>query len=276
MTSINYISSLIEFYKYLKINNRSLSMIIGFDITNSIDIARELDFDIGLNYYNTDGEKKIVVDKAEKQSKYLILDIDFNNFVVLNKTLITKFNNINCINKIVFDSSTFKFLSNIKLIAILYYITLEENGSIYIESNNPIFTGYLINNYLELNNLIKKNKKDGFCYPVGHILPKSLEKLIKKNSSKEIIEEITCNLISDDEIYLINIEFFKKWFYGSEVELLYNTDYPYPLINGVYPITKYYKITKKISHFEILEYLLANIELINQGLNLKKNPILRK
>ena len=272
MSVINFISSLNKFYEYLQSHDkRNLSMIIGLRITDPTDMRRNLKFDIAMDYYDSNELKTFFESELRELIPYFIFNMDLNCFCVLSKGIVAKYNNVNKLNKIVFDSSTFKFVSSVKLLALLYYLTLEQYGSIYIETNSPMCTGYLILNQQELLNIIAKNAKDGFHYQTGYILPKSTELSLKGES----LELINCHITTREQIYLQNVEFFTKWFYGSSVELLDNVTDSYPITNVKYPVTKYYKITKELPHDEILNFASRNAKEYDAGLNLKSRTILR-
>ena len=268
----HYVFTLNKFYDYLEsYSKKNSSMIIGHRITNPIDMERNLKFDIGMDNYDPKELKIFFESPFIKSIPYFVFNMDFNCFCVLSKGIIIRYNNINKLNTIVFDSSTFKFLSNIKLIALFYYLILEENGSIYIESNSPLCVRYVIINQKELLELIAKNNKNGFHFQSGYILPKIIESSLDYNSKKLA----TSHIITEDKIYLHNIEFLTKWFYGSNVELLDNSLNSYPIINERYPVTKYYKITKKKAHNEILSFISCNIKEYDAGLSLKSTTIMR-
>lgn len=272
MSIIDHVSSLNKFYDYLQLCDKSnLSMIIGLRVTDPIDMQRNLKFDIAMDYYDSDELKKFFESELHKLIPYFVFNMDLNCFCVLSKGIIAKYSNSNKLNKIVFDSSTFKFVSSVKLLGLLYYLTLEQYGSIYIESNSPMCTGYLILNQKEFLNIIAKNANDGFNYQAGYILPKHTELSFKEES----LELINCHITTREKIYLQNVEFFTKWFYGSSVELLDNITDSYPVINIKYPVTKYYKITKELSHTEILNYASQNAKEYDAGLKLKSATILR-
>lgn len=272
MSIINHVSSLNNFYDYLRLcDKRNLSMIIGLRITNPIDMQRNLKFDIAMDYYDSEELKTFFESELHKLIPYFVFNMDLNCFCVLSKGIIAKYNNVNKLNKIVFDSSTFKFVSSVKLLALLYYLTLEQYGSIYIETSSPMCTGYLILNQKELLNIIAKNAKDGFHYQAGYILPKSTELSLKEES----LELVNRHIATREQIYLQNVEFFTKWFYGSSVELLDNITDSYPAINTKYSVTKYYKITKELPHDEILNFASRNAKEYDAGLNLKSTTILR-
>ena len=255
-----YCTNLLNFYQYLNDEDTitNLTMGIGISVLDSIDTDRNLSFDITLSNYSKSDTIKDSSDKG------VVINYDFNNLCVLNNRIIDKFNKINKINSIVFDSSTFKFFNNIKFLASLYYFTLETTGSIYIESNSSISIGYVIRNTNEFYELSNKNK-GGFRYQYGYILPKDIKNFIC-NCNPEIVEK---SIISREQVYTDNQKFLEKWFYGSKVEILENKDINYPITNPRYEIKKYYKITKNLEHKEILEYLKMNIKEINEGLELK-------
>ena len=272
MSILTHVSSLNKFYEYLQsYDNHNLSMVIGLRITNPADLQRNLKFDIAMDYYDSDELKAFFESKSHELIPYFVFNMDLNCFCVLSKGIIAKYNNANKLNKIVFDSSTFKFVSSVKLLALLYYLTLEQYGSIYIESSTPMCTGFLIKNQLELLKIIEKNVKNGFHYQAGYVLPKSVELSLKGES----LELINYHIATQEEIYLQNVEFLTKWFYGSSVELLDNITDSYPTINTKYPITKYYKITKELPHDEILNFASRNAKEYDAGLNLKSTTILR-
>lgn len=256
-----YYTNLLRFYEYLNeetLNN--LTMGIGISVLDPIDTDRNLSFDITLsNYSESDAEKL-----KENSDKGIVLNYDFNSLCVLNNKIIDKFKNINKINSIVFDSSTFKFFNNINFLASLYYLSLKTNGSIYIESNSCISIGYVVTNTNELYELCNRDN-EGFRYQNGYILLNNIKSLIS-NDKLEIIEK---SIISKEQLYSDNLKFLEKWFYGSKVEFFENKDINYPITNPRYEIKKYYKITKNLEHEEILKYLKMNIKEINQGLELK-------
>lgn len=266
----NHSNSLSTFFEYLQYTHKTNQiMIIGYNILSHIDIERNLKLDISLDIYDSDELNKLESTFYEEKQCY-ILNIDFNLFCVLSKGIIDKFSTINKINQIIFDSSTFKFMSNIKLIALFYYIILEENGTIYIESNKPVYTCSVISNYYELMNIYKLNY-NGFYYPSGYCLTTNVEKLLS-SSNDSLMHDC---IVDSEQIYEQNMCFIKKWFYGSTVELLDNSAVAYPITNKHYPITKYYKITKSLSHDSILKFMSENVKEYNMGLTKSKNAIIR-
>ena len=103
---------------------------------------------------------------------------------------------------------------------------------VLIESNSPISVNFIVKNQTQLLNLVKTYKTDGFYYPIGNILPKSIESLLTNDLIYEINEHIT----TPEKIYNQNIKFFEKWFYGSTAELLENLSAP-SLILRIYTDT---------------------------------------
>jgi len=256
-----YYTNLLRFYEYLDQEpTTNLSMGIGVSVLDPIDTDRNLSFDIMLSNYSETDTKKL----QEISYKEIVLNYDFNSLCVINNKIIDKFNKINKINSIVFDSSTFKFLNNIKFLASLYYLTLKTNGSIYIESNSCISIGYVITNVNELCEICNKDK-GGFRYQSGYIVLNNIKNLIS-NDKLEIIKK---SIISREQVFSDNLKFLEKWFYGSKVEFFENKDYNYPITNPRYEIKKYYKITKNLENEEILKYLKMYIKEINEGLELK-------
>jgi nitrogenase molybdenum-iron protein alpha/beta subunit len=140
------------------------------------------------------------------------------------------------------------------MLAFLYYFTLEENGVIYIESNNPISAGIIIENEHELFKLITTNKKNGFYYPFGNILTQQVLSKLSKFDADNINEHV----INRNQIYDNNVSFLEKCFYGSTVEIITDS-HTYPVSHKLYPITKYYTITKKLNHSDILSHILTSI-----------------
>jgi hypothetical protein len=255
----NYYSNLLTFLKYLKEEKREkLQLGIGFSIDDIEDTKRSINFDIILSKYEFNSK---IEEKAKKYKEKIIINYDFNQFCSLNKIIINKLDNIDKIEKIIFDSSTFKFLTNIKFLGILYYLILQTNGSIYIESNVSICEGELILTISEFNKYRHINKSIEeltFRYQSGIFITYNIKKYIIDN-------KIDINILSKEDIYKINIKFFEKWFYGSTVEIL---EKDYPIDNYKYPITKYYKITKKEEHKKIIKHIEENIDFYN--LNLSK------
>jgi hypothetical protein len=266
----HYANSLNKFFEYLNLSiTQNKIMILGYNIFDPDDVKRNIKADIFLNIYKLNDIESLITSSQDLNS-YFILNMDFNNFCVLNKGLIAKFNNINKINKIIFDSSTFKFMTNIKMIALFYYLALEQNGVIFIESNKPFFTNFVIDKYYQLTDIPKFNK-DGFCYPYGFSLTRTIENSITSDKYLYIKEQIA----TSDEIYEKNTIFIKKWFYGSNVELLDNLDNSYPITNDKYPITKYYKITKILPHNIILDFISDSAKEYDMGLSMCTNTIVR-
>lgn len=260
---------LFDFYEYLKnVEKWDLSMSFGLDVLYSKDIERNLHFDISLNKYKFDEETTELLKKKANELNIFIFNYDFNLFCVLNKPIIIKYSSIDKVNKIVFDSSTFKFLNNIKIIGILYYLILQQNGSIYIESNRPISMCHIITDIFYLDDSFIDEKKEGFVYQSIYGITSNFLKQITGTK----YDNIKRNIINVNDIYTHNKKYFEKWFYGSTVELL--EDNNYPINNSNYPITKYYKITKNMSHCEILEHVKNNIEMYNDGLTLNNNSII--
>jgi hypothetical protein len=245
-------------------------MVIGLKVTNPRDLARGLKFDIAMDKYSASELEEFFNSEASEHNPYFVFSMDFNWFCVLSKGIIFKYKNINKIRQIVFDSSTFKFMSNLKLLAILYYLTLEQDGSIYIESNSAMCVGQMLTNSKELSNLVKFDCKNGFYYQQGYIISKLLE-LSLGSTAKKVIEP---HITTQDKIYSQNTQFLSRWFYGSRVEVLDEKMECYPLSNELYPITKFYKITKKLAHDAILDHVLQNVQEYESGLNLKTTTIL--
>ena len=264
-------ASLLKFFEYLGSTIKtSQTMIIGYNILKPIDIERNLQLDISLDLYDSIALKEFIESTFPEQLSCYIFNMDFNLFCVLSKGIIEKFSNINKISKIIFDSSTFKFMSSIKLIGLFYYLILEENGSIYIESNKPIFTCNVISSYAELIRL-QKSDDNGFYYPSGYSVAKTAEHTFLSDKYKSMPNHI----LSPEQIYEGNVNFIKKWFYGSTVELLDNLDNTYPITNERYPITKYYKITKSLAHESILNFIGVNTREYYNGLSARTNSIIR-
>lgn len=259
---MKYITKLKDFFEYLdKECKKELTMGIGISVINNMDITRNLNFDIKLSNY--DYEKTELVKYLKNNNIYekdmIIFDYDFNNICMLNKVAITKFNKINKIKKIVFDSSTFKFLNNIKFIGMLYYLTLEMDGEIYIESNNVFSVGYILNKISDLYYYTELNK-NGFKYQTAYLINDTF----LDNMPVDKIDEIKKHIYNKEDIYKHNLDFLNKWFYGSKVELIEDDDYP--ISNNNYPVKKYYKITKLKEHTEILSYIADDIDKYNEGL----------
>ena len=265
-------SSLLKFFEYLGSTIKtSQTMIIGYNILKPIDIERNLQLDISLDLYDSIALKTFIESTLPEQLPCYIFNMDFNLFCILSKGIIGKFSNINKISKIIFDSSTFKFMSSIKLISLFYYLILEENGSIYIESNKPIFTCNVIGSYAELIRLQKSNNDSGFYYPSGYSVAKTADHTFLSDKYKSIPNHI----LSPEQIYEGNVNFIKKWFYGSTIELLDNFDNSYPITNERYPITKYYKITKSLDHKSILNFISENAKEYDNGLTIRTHSIVR-
>ena len=272
MSVMDYFSSLNKFYDFLEsYNKKNLSMIIGLKITNPVDMQRNIKFDIVMDYYEYDELKPFFESALSNLNPYIVFNMDLNCLCILSKGIVVKYDNINKLNKIVFDSSTFKFLSSIKLIALFYYLILEQGGTIYIESNCPMSTGFIIINQTELLNLVARNDKDGFHYQSGYILPQNIENLLNQDSLKKV----NLNIMTHEKIFLQNINFFAKWFYGSSVQLSDNSTESYPIFNEHFPVTKYYKITKELPHEEILIFIGSNAKEYDTGLSLRTTSIIR-
>lgn len=257
---MHYYNLLLKFYQYLnEEKKRNLTIGIGISVLDPIDTERNLTFDITMSEYSLDDKEKLMntVDKG------IIINYDFNNLCAISNSIITKLSKANKIQSIVFDSSTFKFLRNIKFIASLYYFTLQTNGSIFIETNSPFSISFVLTNLKELYSEINKNK-GGFKFQYAIMVLNHIKHLI----AKEKIECVEKHIVSKEKVYSHNIDYLQKWFYGSKIELLNNEDEAYPITNPRYPIKKYYKITKILEHEEILEYLKININEINEGLSL--------
>lgn len=257
-----YADNLEIFFKLLKkCDKNDLEMIIGYDVMSVEDMARNLSFDIALTLYNDD-IKKFMNDIPESEIKTFVLNLDFNDhnsFIVsyIGKKSMTElqkskfaeslnnFTKINKIKNIVFDSSTFKFITNICIIALLYYLTLQQNGSIYIESNETKYQIY------EIGALIGTLDNDPcFRYPTGY-------RIHREHGYSRYVK-------SDDEIYSSNCEYLRNKLLGSSVEILNSGDVPYPIENPINPITKYYKITKIQEHDLIINSLRENDDIINK------------
>jgi hypothetical protein len=258
---MNIVSTIPEFLSWTeKSDLDNMTMIIGYNLSNPADLARELDCDISLDRYD--------IEKLDLELDKLVFNWDFNSYCLMNERIINKFSHSVKINKIIFDSSTWKFVSNVKFLGIFYYLTLKVNGSIYVEANSPVSTNFIIEDVSRLESVVEKiNYSEGFCYSVGSILPKRMEEIMKKK-----YPDYERFILDKDYIYLLNATFFSKWFYGSKVEIL---DTDYPITNPAYPIVKYYKITKILPQEEIFEWLNHNVELVNRGLEQKTQVIIR-
>jgi hypothetical protein len=256
-----YASTLSKFFEYLKETKGNLTMGIGFSVVNSSDIERNLHFDIKMSDYGQNNKE--LCEYLEKTPDELfssfIFNFDFNTYCILNSGIIKKYNDTNKIKSIVFDSSTFKFLNNIKFVGMLYYLTLDTNGEIYIESNSPVSIGFFVEKLSELYYYMETNNY-GFKYQNVNRITNKLLSLIPLDK----LEKVKENICDKEQMYSHNLEFFKKWFYGSKVELL--EDDFYPISNSRYPIKRYYKITKVLAHDEILEKVKNNVEEYNRGL----------
>lgn len=268
----NYANLPLEFFSFLdKQEKKPLNMGIGLSVVDPEDSEKCSYFDVVLSSYNNT-KKELEEYMLKNKSSNFIFNYDFNNFVVINTRILEKFNSSNKLDSIIFDSSTFKFLHNIKFVAILYYITLKTNGSIYIESNNPFSMGFILNSITELYNLTDSSSKHAFKYQYAFILQNS----ILHNIPLDKMENIKDFLLERDQIYTHNLNYLEKWFYGSKVELLDCDKFPYPINNEKYPIKKYYKITKILEHTDILEHLKINIEDYNKGWDLKGVSIIKQ
>jgi hypothetical protein len=264
-------NSLPQFFDYLTHSPKTNQiMIIGYNVLKAEDISRNLKLDIGLDIYDSTQLKKYIDSNTQEQNPCFIFNVDFNWICVLSKRVIKKYPTINKINRIIFDSSTFKFLSNIKSIALLYYLCLEENGVIYIESSKSFFTSYVIKSYRDLTSVVTE-EKNGFRYPNAYSILPTLEHYISADNK----DYVQTQIVSQDQIYESNVNFIKKWFYGSKVELLDNLDESYPITHTRYPITRYYRITKSLPHSQILDFISERTEAYNIGLGLKTNNIVR-
>lgn len=266
-----YANMLFKFFEYLqKETKSSLTMGIGFSVVKSADIERNLHFDIKMSDYEF--EKKELDEyfekTPEKSISSFIFNFNFNNYCILNKRVIQKFNEINKIKTIIFDSSTFKFLINIKFVGMLFYFALETDGEIYIESNTPTNVGVIVDKLHELYNNIKLDE-GGFKYPSVLTITNHLLSCVPT----EKLEDVNKHIYDKEQIYNHNLEYLRKWFYGSKVELI--EDEHYPISNPKYPIKKYYKITKVLSHHEILDKINIDVSEYNKGLGLKSCCIVK-
>lgn len=248
------INKLVDLFNLLKTDIDVNTMIIGMNMMNPKDIIRNIKADIVMDQYDLSAEGEVYKKIGEK---YIIFNYNFNCLNVISNAIIMKYNDINKLTSIIFDTYTFKFLNKIRTIAIFYYIILQEGGSIYIESNSGINTIYHITTHKQLD-IFENMSEDGFIYPIAYKISEMID------TSKYEKNYIT----NSNQIYKNNIEFLKQTFYGSNVELLHEG---YPIENETYPITTYYKITKNKRHDEILEYLKINLIKINKQLNLQKH-----
>jgi hypothetical protein len=286
-TSPRFVMLPVNFFEYLqKKNAKNLSMVIGYRVDCPRDVNRKLDFDIAMDNYDSIHLKQIFESEEASSISYLVVSIDFNMFCVLSNGIVHKFPNANKINKIVFDSSTFKFLTNIKSIALFYYLILEEEGSIYIESSSHMSIAHVILNKKDAFDLVKRSDVGGFHYQTGYVLSKTIFDTSSATASSATassattssgdmgsnlseFETLTSKIVTKEEVYLRNVNFMKRWFYGSDVKLLDNFDDSYPIVSDLYPVKKYYKITKKLPHREILNFISTNYKEYDKGLSLK-------
>ena len=269
--NVRYGNCLPNLYEYLKSEKKSsLTMAIGLSVVNICDVERNLQFDIKMSDYSF--EKMDFEEYLEKTPEELIssfiFNYDFNSYCIINSIIITKFSGINKIKTIVFDSSTFKFLNNIKFVGLLYYLTLETNGEIYIESNGPMSVGFVINNTSDLYNYVELDQF-GFSYQSAYLI----SDCILSGCSPDKLEKVQKHIFNRNQVYTHNLEYLQKWFYGSKVELC--EDECYPIENSKYPIKKYYKITKVLPHNEILEKIKLNVKEYDEGLGLRSYSILK-
>jgi hypothetical protein len=265
----NYGSNLLHFYEYLKKQTSChLTMGIGFSVVNPLDIERNLLFDIKMSDYSFESEdlNKYLENIPDELFHSYILNYNFNSLCIMNSRIITKYNDINKIKTIVFDSSTFKFLNNIKFIGLLYYLTLETNGEIYIETNGPFSHSFLIDTLQELYKIIKQDNK-GFKFQSAYAVSNYILSFVPIDK----MEDVMTHIWNREQIYSHNIAYLTKWFYGSKVELI--EDDKYPITNLRYPIKKYYKITKELSHKVILDKFEENIKEFDEGFGLKSSSI---
>ena len=223
----------------------NLKMLIGYDVADSADTSRDLDFDIALNKYSDDSYINDYLSTATESdiSKY-ILDFDFNQKIYLFREKHIRESINTCkFEKIIFDSFTFKFIENIHLLIILYYTLLQQNGSIYIESNQVSYqTAFIdnnnISNELTLMDEIKKHKEQCFFIPVKLNVNTIIQRLGDKSAYLESL------ILKDEEIYEKNITYLYSFLIGSEIKLINSCDIQYPILHKHNPIIKYYKITK--------------------------------
>ena len=260
-----------DFMKFLNILKKTptnnLKMIIGYDVADSSDVSRDLDFDIALNHYidASDVAVSYIDDYFARESVFskYVLDIDFNekSFIYRGKHIQESINTCK-FEKIIFDSFTFKFMNNIQLLIIFYYTLLQQNGSIYIESNQVSYQTITINsrkiyNELTLMDEIKKHKEQCFFIPIKLDIISIIKSL---GDNSKYLESL---ILKDEEIYKNNIDYLHSLLKGSEITLIHGCDTPYPISHEHYPIIKYYKITKKES-VENIQKILNDDNVLKQ------------
>lgn len=246
-----YTDNLTTFLNLLQKNtNDNLTMIIGYSVTDPSDVARDLELDIGMSLYRgaeLEALHNSLLETDESKIKNYIFNQDFNLSIILGALIDLKSEKIQ---NIIFDSSTFKFINDIKLLAILYYLTLKVGGSIYIEFNSFEYNCSVLERSRENKDMLKRIV-EGFkigandCFFI--------------QSCNKISSALYSSLTSEEKIEVDNVIFNKETLYeknriylgslllNSEILLINNSDINYPINNLKYPIVKYYKITKLAS-----------------------------
>jgi hypothetical protein len=292
-----YSDDILEFIQLLKVNpNNNLTMVVGYDIIteNHIDIPIDITLtsgpeifppefanyaDMVNNYFNLDTSKST-----------FILNFDFNTeiglHVLLSKlahprptlSILTNEQYVEStkIKKIIFDSSTFKFVKKLQVLYAMYYLMLQTGGEIYIQFDfNSILTPFIkTDNIIEDFNTIKKIKYE-------------LQRIERESSSfnfygseidlidegfVEMLNEKEKKNIHDVDYYLCkNQQFLNEMLLYSKVEICNSDEEPYPINNPKYRAKLYYKITKT-RPINNLEIKMMNPKIYNN--NSTKRPLL--
>ena len=271
---VGYDLSLDNFHKFLESSAYDdLTMIIGIDYMYLEDTNRMLEqnnqVDFGWtynkddrhnpsgkdNWYQINDSFDILIQRFINEKN--ILKVQFNNIArFLNKNVNFRFietqNKYNKFKKIIFDSSTTKFLDNTIFINIVYNFLLNVNGELYFEPD--FLAGKLV--------FMKETDKiDGITIDHVNNIRTEINSLplteygnnyyIQKYSNSPNIELIP---VDYNNVINNNIEYLQKHLLYSQVQYIHNIsnkmpndmwqNSTYPIQFTNYPIGSFFKITK--------------------------------
>lgn len=279
--NIGYDLSIDNLYKFLEsCTYDDLTMIIGVDYMYLKDINRYIEknnsIDFGWTYEVKDRQNPSTRNNWYQINHQFNMDFGSTDIFILSKnfekkdrlkllgrefSFIEKQKKYNKFKKIIFDSSTIKFLNNTIFINYLYYFLLTLNGELYFEPQ--FLTGIIsfIHDTHQINGITKKNIDDlrdqiNLLTPIEYGNNYYI-KMYTTYSETKPLRQVDYNIINNN-----NIEYFKKHLLyskveyienisteismndemGNQIKIWQNDKYPIKFTN--YPIGSYYKITK--------------------------------
>lgn len=281
-----YTSNLENILQHISRDTRNnMTLIVGMDIFNkeegNDDLKRSID--LGANYVITNAssyDSSIEINlKLKKNIKQL--DFDFNklntddtgiddlisrrsyiqNFIdITSRKIKSQYLDCQKFSTIIFDISTSKFLSaneppnnGIYFIYLLYYILLENGGTIYLDDN----LGYTISILETPKNKIETNISNMYNKCNDVLTYKNYDNIYMATTALKLIcikkNGETQRNLTYTEIGNINKNHLEKLLVDSTVEYSFNIDDSYPIRDSRYGKSKfYYKITKNKDSRDII------------------------